>query len=65
MAGKQKTRKAMAKRFKLTGSGRLMRQKAAHNHRLAGKSKRAKGMIKMGHEVARGDAKNIRKGLFI
>jgi ribosomal protein L35 len=69
MAGKQKTRKSMSKRFTLTnpkkGIGKVMRQKAAHNHRLVPKSKRAKGLAKMNHVVSPGDAKNIRRGIFV
>jgi ribosomal protein L35 len=62
--GKQRTRRAMAKRVTTTGSGKVMRQKAAHNHRLVPKSKSAKGMSKMRHEVASTDAKNLLKCIF-
>ena len=61
--GKQKTRKAVAKRFTQSGSGKLMREKAARRHRLVPKSSKAKGMGVMQHEVAKGDAKQMRKAL--
>jgi large subunit ribosomal protein L35 len=59
MPGKMKTRKAVAKRFTVSGSGKVLREKAAHNHRLVPKSKKAKGLAKMKHQVSKGDAKNV------
>lgn len=42
----QKTRKAVTKRFKVTGSGKLMRRKPGHRHLLRNKSKkRRRSMI--------------------
>ena len=63
MAGKQKTNQSMAKRFKTTKT-KILRQKAAHNHRLVPKSKKAKGKAKYLHAITKGDAKNIRKKVF-
>ena len=62
--GKQRTRRAMAKRVTTTGSGKVMRQKAAHNHRLVPKSKKAKGMSKMQHSLNNTDASNMLKCIF-
>lgn len=62
-AGKQKTRKAVAKRITTTGTGKIMRQKAACQHRLVPKSKKAKGLSKMRHAVHSGDAKNLLKAI--
>lgn len=64
-AGKQKTKKSIAKRFKFSGSGKMMRQKAAHNHRLNPKSKKAKGLAKMNHEVSKGEVKNLKRGVLV
>lgn len=40
--GKQKNRSGAKKRFRLTGKGRFAHLKAAHNHLLQQKSKKAK-----------------------
>ena len=39
---KMKTRRAAAKRFKITGSGRIKRNKANHSHMLIRRSNSAK-----------------------
>ena len=39
---KMKTRRGAAKRFKLTGSGRIKRNKANHRHMLIRRSNKAK-----------------------
>jgi ribosomal protein L35 len=46
MAGKQKNRKFVTKRAKITGSGKVMIQKAAGNHLLQQKSKKQKAKRK-------------------
>ena len=44
---KQKTNKSLAKRLKVTGTGKLMRHKAGHGHLRSRKSpKRLRGMRK-------------------
>jgi len=43
---KQKTRRGAAKRFKLTGSGKLKRNKANHRHMLIRRSKTVKRKMK-------------------
>ena len=48
---KIKTHKVTAKRFKYTGSGKLMRTKIGKSHRRRMKSKRVKRMFDEMHEV--------------
>ncbi len=48
---KLKTYKAAAKRFKYTGSGKLMRTKIGKSHRRRMKPKRVKRMFDEMHEV--------------
>lgn len=48
---KQKTKSAAKKRVKLTGSGKMMLQKAAKNHLLSSKSKRQKKVSRLGVEA--------------
>jgi len=56
---KQKTKSALKKRIKVTGSGKIMLQKAARNHLLSSKSKRQKKANRLGQEVSKGAAKNF------
>jgi large subunit ribosomal protein L35 len=59
---KIKTYKAAAKRFKYTGSGKLMRTKIGKSHLRRKKSKRVKRMFDEMHEVtAPGAKKRVRK----
>ena len=59
---KIKTYKAAAKRFKYTGSGKLMRTKIGKSHLRRKKSKRVKRMFDEMHEVtAIGAKKRVRK----
>jgi len=52
---KMKTHKGAAKRFKLTGSGRLVRRKAFKNHILEKKSPERKRRLGREAEVTGGD----------
>jgi len=52
---KMKTHKGAAKRFKLTGSGKLMRRKAFRNHILEKKSPTRKRRLKREAEISGGD----------
>jgi large subunit ribosomal protein L35 len=54
---KMKTYKAAAKRFKYTGSGKLMRTKIGKSHLRRRKSKRVRGMFDEMHEVTSSGAK--------
>jgi large subunit ribosomal protein L35 len=58
---KMKTHSASKKRFRLTGTGKLMRRKAFRTHLLEPKSsKRKRGFRKYGL-VAPCDAKNVKR----
>lgn len=56
---KMKTNSSVKKRFKLTGSGKLMRRKAGLRHILTKKSKDVKKQLGHGTEVAKGDQHRI------
>jgi large subunit ribosomal protein L35 len=59
---KIKTHKATAKRFKYTGSGKLMRTKIGKSHLRRKKSKRVKRMFDEMHEVTHyGSKRRVRK----
>jgi len=59
---KLKTYKAAAKRFKYTGSGKLMRTKIGKSHLRRMKSKRVRRMFDEMHEVtAPGAKRRVRK----
>lgn len=54
---KLKTHKATAKRIKITGSGKIMHDRAAVSHLLSHKSPRKCGRV----AIARSDTKKIKK----
>jgi large subunit ribosomal protein L35 len=59
---KLKTHKATAKRFRISGSGKILRTKGRQSHLQRRKSKRAKRMFMRMHEVkGRGIKKRIKK----
>jgi large subunit ribosomal protein L35 len=60
---KLKTRKAAAKRFKLTGSGKFMRRHAFHNHLLDHKSPKRKRFLGTMAVVDERDADNVSRML--
>ncbi len=60
---KQKTNKAAKKRFKVTGSGKVMRGKRNLNHLLEKKSSRRKRRLTGAQEVSAADSKNIKEML--
>ena len=60
---KLKTHKGTAKRIKITGSGKLIRERAFGNHILAKKSKARKRNIKTTAVLKGGNVKNIKKAL--
>ncbi|MEM7700111.1 MAG: 50S ribosomal protein L35 [Verrucomicrobiota bacterium] len=63
VAGKAKTRKGVAKRFKVTGSGRVLRRKQGKRH--INRRKNAKRLRRLGQAalVAPCDEKNIKQDL--
>lgn len=58
---KLKTYKAAAKRFKVTGSGKLRRRKQAYGHKRYGKSKRARYQFRKDKPVSKADRKRVRR----
>ena len=62
---KQKTKTIAKKRVKVTGSGKLMVQKAAKNHLLSSKSKRQKKASPLGTEVSAGHKQVLKRMLNI
>ncbi|MBC8467398.1 MAG: 50S ribosomal protein L35 [Candidatus Marinimicrobia bacterium] len=57
---KMKTRRGAAKRFKLTGSGRIKRNKANHRHMLIRRSNKVKRNMRQSTFLAPGDAKLVK-----
>ncbi|MBU3934079.1 MAG: 50S ribosomal protein L35 [Candidatus Omnitrophica bacterium] len=57
---KIKTRKAFAKRFKITKKGKIKRQRAGRGHLLAKKSRKRKRRLKKSALVSRADKKAIK-----
>ncbi|MGD9874810.1 MAG: 50S ribosomal protein L35 [Kiritimatiellia bacterium] len=56
---KQKTKKAMAKRFKKTGTGKFKRSSAGGAHILTGKSRKQKRSMASSAMVSKADEKRI------
>ncbi len=56
---KNKTHSGAKKRFRVTGSGKLMREHAGKRHLLEHKSSRRKRRLSGDTEVARADHKNV------
>jgi large subunit ribosomal protein L35 len=57
---KLKTRKSTAKRFQFTGSGKIVRRRAGHNHLLQHKSTKRKRFLSGMDLVHEGDAEAVR-----
>jgi len=62
---KMKTDKGAAKRFKITGTGKIRRRKAFMNHILEKKPSKRTRRLKRETEVTGGDAKQIKRLLGI
>ena len=60
---KMKTRRAAAKRFKITGSGRIKRNKANHSHMLIRRSNSAKRKMRKAGLVYSTEEKRVRRML--
>ena len=60
---KMKTHKGTAKRFRTTGSGKIMRGKACKSHIMTKKSQKRKRNFRHETEVAPADVKVIKKNL--
>lgn len=60
---KMKTRRAAAKRFTRSGTGKLMRRRAYHSHILTKKSTKQKRRLRKGTVVHPSDAKRVERGV--
>ena len=60
---KMKTHKGTAKRFRVTGSGKIMRAKAYKSHIMTKKSQKRKRNFRHETVVAEADVKVIKKNL--
>lgn len=58
---KLKTHKGAAKRFSVTGTGKVKRRKAFHSHILASKSPKRKRKLRMGTMLDATNAKAIKR----
>ena len=58
---KQKTRRSAAKRFRLTGTGKIKRNKANHRHMLIRRSKSAKRKMRQPDIVDASEEKRVRR----
>jgi len=54
-----KTRKSIAKRFKVTASGKILRRKPGHRHLLRRKSQKQKRAMRQDHPASEGLRKQI------
>ena len=61
--GKAKTRKAVAKRFKVTGSGRVLRRKQGKRHLMRRKNSKRRRRLGQATLVAPSDEKNVKADL--
>ena len=61
MQQKMKTKKAAAKRFKVTGTGKLIRHKAYQRHILNKKTTKRKRNLRKATEVDASNVKNMKK----
>lgn len=62
-SGLAKTRKAVAKRFKVTGTGKVMRRRQGKRHLLENKSRKRKKSLSKSVLVADVDVKAIKANL--
>jgi large subunit ribosomal protein L35 len=58
---KMKTRRGASKRFKVTGSGKLRRNKANHRHMLIRRSKSVKRKMRQPSIISSQDSKKVRR----
>ena len=62
-AGKAKTRKAVAKRFKVTGTGKVLRRKQGKRHLLQKKNRKRKRNLGKVALVSKADLRNVKDSL--
>ncbi len=58
---KIKTNRAAAKRFRVTGSGKVKRNKGFKSHLLSSKNKKRKRQLRKGAMVSAAETKNVRQ----
>lgn len=58
---KMKTHKGAAKRFKITGGGKIMREKAFKSHILTKKNAKRKRRLGTDKEVSASDSKKVKR----
>lgn len=63
MGNKMKTNRAAAKRFKLTGSGRVKRNKAFHGHLFTAKSPKRLRNLRQSSTLAASDERRAKRML--
>jgi len=63
MGNKMKTNRAAAKRFKLTGKGRIKRSKAFHGHLFTAKSPKRLRNLRKGAMLAQCDESRVKRML--
>ncbi len=57
---KMKTKRAAAKRFKVTGNGKVIRRKAYHGHILSKKTRKRKRVLRQPALVDKTDLKRLK-----
>ena len=62
-SGKAKTRKAVAKRFKVTGTGKVLRRKQGKRHLLQNKNRKRKRNLGKVTLVSAADIKTVKENL--
>ncbi|MEI6655244.1 MAG: 50S ribosomal protein L35 [Verrucomicrobiota bacterium] len=63
VSGKAKTRKAVAKRFKVTGTGKILRRKQGKRHLAQCKNRKRKRNLGKVTLVSAADLRNVRENL--
>lgn len=63
VGGKAKTRKAVAKRFKVTGTGKVLRRHQGARHLLECKNRKRKRRLGQAALVSKADIKNVKENL--
>ena len=58
----QKTRKAIAKKFKVTGSGKVLRRTPGHRHFLRNRTAKQKRQAAMDQSTSKGVARMVKNG---
>jgi large subunit ribosomal protein L35 len=58
---KIKTKRGAAKRFKVTGTGRVRRRKAYHSHILTSKNRKKKRLLSQGAMIHKADQAAVKR----